>query len=87
MYDTSNPPVFQAHPNAKSVIAIHNFNWMFVQATVAILILVGFESVHLARRRGEKRQTGRSDRGHHLTAGSGGVLLSVRVFRRKLLLK
>ena len=38
MYDTSNPPVFQAHPNAKSVIAIHNFNWMFVQATVAILI-------------------------------------------------
>src|ERR1700681_36195 len=45
MYDTSTPPVFQAHPNAKSVIAIHNFNWMFVQATVAILILVGFESV------------------------------------------
>src|SRR6266852_3754175 len=45
MYDTSNPPVFQTHPNAKSVISIHNFNWMFVQATVAILILVGFESV------------------------------------------
>src|ERR1700693_3677443 len=45
MYDTSNPPVFQAHPNATSVISIHNFNWMFVQATVAILILVGFESV------------------------------------------
>src|SRR6202142_2426269 len=45
MYDTSTPPVFQAHPNAKSVVAIHNFNWMFVQATVAILILVGFESV------------------------------------------
>src|ERR1700680_1669666 len=45
MYDTSSPPVFQAHPNATSVIAIHNFNWMFVQATVAILILVGFESV------------------------------------------
>src|SRR5450631_1811307 len=45
MYDTSNPPVFQAHPNAKSVLAVHNFNWMFVQATVAILILVGFESV------------------------------------------
>ena len=45
MYDTSNPPVFQAHPSAGSVISIHNFNWMFVQATVAILILVGFESV------------------------------------------
>jgi len=36
---------FVSHPNAKSVLAIHNFNWMFVQATVAILILVGFESV------------------------------------------
>src|SRR6202142_1015571 len=45
MYDTSTPPVFQAHPNAKSVISIHNFNCMFLQATVAILILVGFESV------------------------------------------
>jgi basic amino acid/polyamine antiporter, APA family len=36
---------FMTHPNGKSVIGIHNFNWMFVQATVAILILVGFESV------------------------------------------
>jgi APA family basic amino acid/polyamine antiporter len=36
---------FLSHPNAKSVIGLHNFGWMFVQATVAILILVGFESV------------------------------------------
>jgi basic amino acid/polyamine antiporter, APA family len=36
---------FQAHPTAKSVIGLHNFGWMFVQSTVAILILVGFESV------------------------------------------
>ena len=36
---------FVSHPTAGSVIGIHNFNWMFVQATVAILILVGFESV------------------------------------------
>ena len=36
---------FQTHPSAKSVIGLHNFGWMFVQATVAILILVGFESV------------------------------------------
>ena len=27
------------------MVGIHNFGWMFVQATVAILILVGFESV------------------------------------------
>ena len=36
---------FLTHKNAASVIGIHNFNWMFIQATVAILILVGFESV------------------------------------------
>jgi amino acid transporter len=36
---------FQSHPTAGSVVSIHNFGWMFVQATVAILILVGFESV------------------------------------------
>jgi len=36
---------FMSHPTAGSVVAIHNFGWMFVQATIAILILVGFESV------------------------------------------
>jgi APA family basic amino acid/polyamine antiporter len=36
---------FLAHPSAKSVIAPHHFSWVFIQATVAILILVGFESV------------------------------------------
>jgi len=36
---------FLSHPNAKSVIGLHNWGWMFVQANVAILILVGFESV------------------------------------------
>ena len=35
---------FLTHPNAKSVVGMHKFGWMFVQATVAILILVGFES-------------------------------------------
>jgi amino acid transporter len=36
---------FLSHPNAGSVTGMHNFGWMFVQATIAILILVGFESV------------------------------------------
>jgi len=36
---------FLAHPNAASVVGIHNISWAFLQATVAILILVGFESV------------------------------------------
>jgi APA family basic amino acid/polyamine antiporter len=43
-YDSTGK-LFQAHPNAKSVVSIHSFNWMMIQATVAILILVGFESV------------------------------------------
>ena len=33
------------HTSAKSVVSVHNLNWVFIQATVAILILVGFESV------------------------------------------
>jgi amino acid transporter len=35
---------FLAHGSAASVIKPHNWGWVFVQATVAILILVGFES-------------------------------------------
>jgi APA family basic amino acid/polyamine antiporter len=37
--------LFLTHPSARSVISVHNFNWVMIQATVAILILVGFESV------------------------------------------
>ncbi|HEX8927060.1 MAG TPA: APC family permease, partial [Terriglobales bacterium] len=36
---------FLTHKNALSVIAPHKISYMFIQATVAILILVGFESV------------------------------------------
>ena len=47
--DPANPAKtitsFQFHPNAKSVIAPHNFSYVFIQACIAILILVGFESV------------------------------------------
>jgi basic amino acid/polyamine antiporter, APA family len=41
-YDSNG--TFLSHPDAKSVIAPHKWGWVFVQATVAILILVGFES-------------------------------------------
>jgi APA family basic amino acid/polyamine antiporter len=34
-----------AHPSAWSVVLPHNFNWLMLQATIAILLLVGFESV------------------------------------------
>jgi amino acid transporter len=36
---------FLSHTSAKSVISPHKFSFLFIQATVAILILVGFESV------------------------------------------
>jgi len=36
---------FISHPDAASVVGVHNWGFAFVQATVAILILVGFESV------------------------------------------
>ncbi len=35
---------FLSHGTASSVVKAHNWGWVFVQATVAILILVGFES-------------------------------------------
>jgi len=36
---------FLTHPDKLSVVSPHHFSWVFIQATVAILILVGFESV------------------------------------------
>ena len=36
---------FLTHSSAASVVGVHNVSWAFIQATVAILILVGFESV------------------------------------------
>ncbi|HET6411593.1 MAG TPA: APC family permease [Anaeromyxobacter sp.] len=38
-------PHFKFHPRASSVIAPHSFFFIFIQACIAILILVGFESV------------------------------------------
>ena len=38
-------PHFKLHSTAGSVTAPHNFNYMLIQACIAILILVGFESV------------------------------------------
>jgi len=34
-----------AHPSALSVVSPHNMSWTMLQATIAILLLVGFESV------------------------------------------
>jgi amino acid transporter len=47
--DPANPKetvtAFQYHKDAASVIAPHSFSYMIIQACIAILILVGFESV------------------------------------------
>ncbi len=43
--DAKDPLTFNFHPNATSVVAPHGFSFMFIQACIAILILVGFESV------------------------------------------
>ena len=43
--DAKNPQTFNFHSSASSVVAPHGFNYMFIQACIAILILVGFESV------------------------------------------
>lgn len=43
--DAKNPLTFNFHQSATSVVAPHSFNFIFIQACIAILILVGFESV------------------------------------------
>jgi amino acid transporter len=43
--DAKDPQTFNFHTSASSVIAPHGFGLVFVQACVAILLLVGFESV------------------------------------------
>ena len=43
--ETDSTGAFLTHPSAASVVSPHKFSYLFIQATVAILILVGFESV------------------------------------------
>jgi basic amino acid/polyamine antiporter, APA family len=43
--DDKGVQTFNYHATAKSVVSPHGFNFIFIQAAIAILILVGFESV------------------------------------------
>ena len=43
--DDKGNATFNYHTTASSVVAPHGFNFIFIQAAIAILILVGFESV------------------------------------------
>ena len=74
--DPKNPTdTFQFHPNAVSVIAPHGFSFVFVQACVAILILVGFESVTSMGEEAKNAKTGHSARGALVTRHSRSILL------------
>ena len=83
--DPKNPTdTFQFHPNALSVISPHGFSFVLVQACVAILILVGFESVTSM---GEEAKNAKRDipRAVLLSlAHSGRILLPLRVFWSEL---
>ena len=56
--DAKDPQTFNFHASAGSVIAPHGFSFMFIQACIAILILVGFESVTAM---GEEAKNARRD--------------------------
>jgi len=43
--ETDSTGAFMTHTSAASVVSPHKISYVFIQATVAILILVGFESV------------------------------------------
>ena len=43
--DDKGNTTFNSHVSGLSVVAPHSFNYVFIQACIAILILVGFESV------------------------------------------
>jgi amino acid transporter len=43
--DDKDPLTFNYHATAASVVSPHSFNFIIIQACIAILILVGFESV------------------------------------------
>ncbi len=53
---------FLSHGSAASVVGMHKFNWLMIQATVAILLLVGFESVTSmgAEAKNPRRDVGRA---------------------------
>jgi hypothetical protein len=43
--DAKDPQTFNFHTSAASVVTPHKFSYLFIQACIAILLLVGFESV------------------------------------------
>jgi amino acid transporter len=71
--DADGNPVFQFHQTAASVVKPHGFSFVIIQACIAILILVGFESVTSM---GEEAKNAKRDipRAVLLSLGIQGVL-------------
>jgi amino acid transporter len=72
-HPTTLTPHFKFHPNAASVPKPHGFSFMIIQACIAILILVGFESVTSM---GEEARNAKRDipRAVLLSLGIQGIL-------------
>src|SRR4029077_6522195 len=67
--DSSGVSTFNFYDSASPVLSPHGFNFMFIQACIAILILVGFESVTAM---GEEAKNAKRDIGR-------AVLLSLAI--------
>ena len=81
----TSTPHFKFHPTASSVVAPHGFSFIFIQACIAILILVGFESVTSM---GEEAKNAKRDIPRAVLLSlvhPGRRLLPDRVLRRQLL--
>ena len=74
-----------AHPSALSVILPHNFNWMMLQATIAILLLVGFESITSLGEEAKNPDEGHPARRVALDHDPVPVHVHDRILRRELL--
>ncbi len=88
MFRTQNPlavtPSGWYHPVASSVVLPHNFAGLLFQSTIAILILVGFESFHGIRCRSQEPKEGYPACRDPVTCYSRCIRLSLRILRRQL---
>ena len=79
-----DPTTFNFHTSAASVVSPHGFGSVLIQACVAILLLVGFESVTAMGEEAKNPKKGHWARGVAVAGDPRGDLLPVRVFRRQL---
>ena len=82
--DDKGNEVFNYHSSAASVVYPHGFNFIFIQAAIAILILVGFRIHHCHGGGGQASDEGHPSGRTPVAGHPGGVLLPDRVFRRQL---